>query len=349
MVTVEEMRDAPRHIVVQAKAMSPQEKKVIENLIDKRAESLSTYLDEMQSFANEANAEVTVTDAEEAAQIQKDLAQITLDKERITERRKEESRAVEHVLEEEKQGKLTRIQNLVQKITEKYNELLRASEETITKKYAKREDELVAREVELNAQIARMKRTESQHALIRKVAIGNSFRALKDQIGDARNRAVETLHTEVYENTGAKQCLSMLPDAGKFRAEVTPEKLFGVFNNNVKEKCLSFVGKTKCKNPKCGSEDIIENSRGKFYCRKCGQIDVLSREVCEIVALPTLAEIVKDSNITSETLLQKPVEVTIVEVSVKKETEKPQVMPEVITTEPAPVESSDELQAAACV
>ena len=279
-----------RQIVVQVKPMTMQEKSRIEKLVDTRTESLRSYLNEMKMFALEANENTVSEYCLEIENLEKERVQIAVDHERIRDLKKDEVTAVNRVIDDAHERKMLRLKLIQQKLLEKVNATKEAAQQEIRKKFSKTEDTILQRELEINSKLEEIKKLEKREKLVRKIALTNSFSQMEDGIADARNHAVEKLYTEVVETTQAKAVLAYIPDAILFRKQVSPERLFQVFNSRIEGESLP-LDKMVCSY--CNSDEIVHYSRGEIYCRKCGRHDVLGKEIKELAPLPTLEEVLE--------------------------------------------------------
>lgn len=296
--------------VINVKAMGLQEKTRIEKLIDTRAGSLKTYLTEMKEFAFEANDHTEFDSKDVVLELKKEMGVVALNRERIEGEKKTEQEAVSQILSDNFETRLARLKAIERKISTKHHEEEIAAQEEIDEKFRQREDDLVTLETELKVKLAELDSQEVREKLVRKVALSNSFRTLEDGIADQRNEAVEKLYTEVQLPEQAKEVLALLPDATQFRREVSPEKLFQVFNDRMKTKMLP-ASKAACNG--CNSTNIGDHARGEMYCRDCGKYDCLDKELKQLVILPSIKDIATEqvteqpkSVSPSESILAEP-------------------------------------------
>lgn len=274
-----------QQIVIQMKAMPLAEKKRIEELIDKRAEVLTEYLNDMENSALEVNSHCEEI-SPETQEIEKAQAQLKLELEALDGAKNAELKGATTLLRNELAAKVTRLKNLITKIENKYGSLINEVDEVARKKFLKKEGDLGTRKIELDTKLANLQKLEAGRKFLRKTVLKNSIQSLKMDVQDYRNKAVEKLYTEVRVNSEAVKCLEMLPDATNFKKEVTPEKVFTIFNIEARPVLEQKI--LKCR--KCGGTNLrVQN--GGAYCLQCSSYDILPDGVKKLVLLPSLQEI----------------------------------------------------------
>lgn len=282
-------KNGTSHIITH-KAMTLQEKQRIEKLIDTRESALSKYLDEMKEFAIEANDHVEYDKVDEVAELDRELIGLEVEQERLLSRRADEFAAVDLVLDSMLEKKLNRLHDLERKIKIAEQEQRNAAHTEIKKKFDRTETTLRENIQKIQATKEGFAKDAKRQKLVRKVALSNSFAGLQEQVKDSRNSAVEQLYVEVVIGADASKVLAMLPDAAFLRKQISPERLFQMFNDNLASRSLPS-DKACCTH--CNSDNLQEHVRGEVYCRDCGRYGVLDPEVKKLVALPSIREIAK--------------------------------------------------------
>jgi hypothetical protein len=274
---------------VKVTAMSVREKERIEKLIDSRRQNLTTYLEEMRSFADEANEHVPFSNQDRLNELAREKAQLNLKKEKISGASEAEFQAVKRFLDEEQIRKINRLDNIKERLILKYREEIDVARETIDKKFAKKLAAFVDEQAKIEAEEKALYSQASAEKLMRKISLQTSFNDLRDQVGDARNSACENLWTGTQLPEDASKVLAQLPDASVFRRNVTPQHMFRLFEATVSAKGLPASDIVACY--KCKGQDLKFNGGTSYYCKGCGAHgDIDSRPFKG--ALPSLSEIV---------------------------------------------------------
>lgn len=270
-----------------AKPLSPNEKVRIEKLIEGRADNLKEYLGSLQAFVNEASEHQPFARQKDVEATKKQIAQLSIEQERIAGQRRIKEDAVIRVLKEQFKEKQRRLRDLEARLERKRDEQIEAAEQVVREEFDKQESELRDRELELMAKLNSLETERSQEKLFRRLAVDTSFNALKSTIQDGYTKAVENLYTDAIMPEDGKQCLNELPDATTFRKHVSPEKMFDVFNAACK---LTAIPADKLKCEGCGSVNVYHRGM-RQVCIDCGHTSRLPDEIREMVRLPTLQEI----------------------------------------------------------
>jgi hypothetical protein len=275
--------------VVQQKAMGMQEKARIEKLIDQRAENLKNYLTELKNFAMEANDHVEDEFTGDRKDLQRKILELQTEINELDAESEREITVVGHVLDDEMRVKIRELENQIQLVKNEFRDQKTAATQEINNKYKDRQEKMGTRMEELNTELENLRKKENKNKMFRKVALANSFSTLRDNINDSRCRAVEGLYTEAVTPDQARTHLNLLPDTMVFRQQVTPEKLFMIFDSNIQVKMLENK-ELKC--GYCGKENNFATmDDGSYYCRSCGRYRTLDKDIKEMVSLPSLNEI----------------------------------------------------------
>lgn len=279
--------------IVKKTAMGLQEKARIEKLIGSRAENLHNYLTEMKDFAMEANEQVDDQFKDQREALNAELVKMNERRAHMKLQKEKEESAAYIVLDDE----LARVTNELRMKIEEASRTCRdekaAVKEEIEAKYKDKTHEVNANIDRIKNELEEINKQSTRTKMLRRVALANSFSALRDSINDSRNRAVEGLYTEAVTSDEAKVHLNMLPDTSAFRQQVTPEKLFRIFESNVETKMIG-VKELKCKF--CGGTTFNSHNDGDYYCKACGKYNVLDKDLKELVALPSLEQIVESAS-----------------------------------------------------
>ena len=275
------------------RAMTVTERERIEKLVDSRAKSLQDYLNEIRTFATEANDNLPFSEESTITELKTETSQLVLQLEKISSQKETEKKALQHILAQHHDTRIKRIEALLSRAKLKHKEELDIAFETVDKKFNKKESDLTKRQSEIEARLNELNLKAKAEKTVRKLALVNSFNHLRDGIHDQRNKAVEQLWTDCYTVDKAAGVLGLIPDTGTFRENVSPEKLFTIFNDTICQKALP-LSKICC--PKCGSSNVQDNGSASMCCSSCGHYFHLDKSVTEMVALPTIQEIVRQSS-----------------------------------------------------
>lgn len=276
--------------VIKMNSLSDKAKDRMEKLIDTRRQGLTSYLDEMRAFADEANQNIRFSQQESLDELEADSSNFKLRLEEINNQSDRELEELTMFIKNQRAESLARLEKYMEKIKDRCKAEMDAAKETVDKKYAKKVSEAHKKFAETKAKIEELKRIQKGEILMRQLALKNSFNQLRSEVEDERNKAVERLWTQVTLPEHAVSVLEALPDAAKFRKEVTPDHLFAMFNSTLNLAAPTYAKKALC--AKCESDDLRLNSGNSYFCRKCSYGGKFDSELQNLVGLPSLAEIV---------------------------------------------------------
>ncbi len=268
-------------------ALGTREKDRIEKLIGQREQNAIGYLDEMQQFVNTANDMAPFDQQEELDKIETDKALLKLQKDRISVTKKSEEEAAMTILKEELNTKLARLKRVEQRLQDLHNRDRAQIKGILDKKFQRQERAMVTKEAGFVTRKDELTRFKESNKALRTMALNNSFNQLRQSLRDAKNRAIELLWTAIDPEDGAK-IMGMIPDVEKFREVVSPELLFDMFNHSLDCQKEKYTG-LKCQH--CQSTDLVFSGTQNMMCKKCGKYSTVDRSILQLVALPSLTEL----------------------------------------------------------
>ena len=274
---------------VRVTAMSSADKGRIEKLVDQRRDKLTTYLGELRGFSTEANKHMAYSGESRLDKLKDDLSRFDLTDEQFKIAEANELDQVVQVLKQEHQLKLDRLDAMKEKIRNAHQDAIGAATIMVQGKYAKKRAAAQTAASELRGELVHLERAKAGEALVRQIALKNSFDKLEAEVDDQRNRAVEKLWTEVVVPEDAKAVLDTIPDSTKFRQQVTPDHLFGLFNETLRLTSGEEAKSALC--AKCQSSDIVISGSANYYCRKCSHRGKFDSSISNLSGLPTLEDI----------------------------------------------------------
>lgn len=278
--------------VVQVKAMGTKEKERIEVLIQRRARELTDYMEEMRAAVTQANNLVVPDTQTEINRIEIAKTKKKIELDHIDNARKGKEAAAIRVLTEARDRKMRRLEAMIAKLKSTHEDDVAAVKEQVQEEYAAKQAELAAEMTKFDQELKELERQAKIQKSFRQIALENSFTKLRMDIADRQNRAVERLWTDVVIPEHAKEALAALPDSSSFREVVSPERMFEVFNSSLDQSLRIEESVVKCHY--C-AKSTMEMRNGRMYCTHCGRYKDVTREVRDIVALPSLTDVLNRS------------------------------------------------------
>lgn len=291
---IEQLAD-PRTVMppkVLGKPLGIKEKEKIEKLIRERAAVLTVYITELTEFAKEANANIVTGDPEAQARLQADIDRTEVEVNQLEAEMEEELNAATRILIDSFDHKLARLHAMISKLKSEHAASVSALKAQIDLKHAKKLSAMQDSKQKIKDELAAMKRAAVTASMMRRAALTNSFQRLTSNVQDAMNRAIEALWTTSATPEDANRILAKLPDGTTFRDVVSAERLYDQFDKTIRQQAMPAPDKLCC--PSCKAEIVVKEkaSSHDVYCGKCGRYVPANRLFADIVALPTLDQII---------------------------------------------------------
>jgi len=296
--------------------LSIAEKQRIEKLVDSRVQGLMQYVDELSTMASELSANIPFSRRDERDAIEKQVAQLDLELDKLRNKESEDIALARKVLDDEYDvqraeldAEKLRLQELIKVLDQKiisldatYDIDLKSVTEEINRKWnrkdsdqQKKRDDLINRKDELD----RLARAEASLA---STAFQSQLSNIRSGVQDHRNRSVEKIWTGCESTHDAQIALNLIPDTITIRAQLTPQMLCESLNNALVNAALP-TSVLKCK--KCSRNTVDVDKHGYCRCSACGTGYYLSdttKSMVKTLALPSFGDLMSKVGATQKAL-----------------------------------------------